>query len=235
MNFNIFGAQKPSIATDGRMKEFKYGLITYSRLYSDSIYTGSYWDFFLPLPSLYKDPKVLIIGLGGGTIPYQMQQFYRQIKITAVEIDKRAIELAEKFLPKIKFQIVNADGIKFVEQNTGFDVIVLDAYIKDYIPRGFLDEKFISDAYKALTEKGILAINFALSIKNMIHMNSYFSKLKRYFGVYKLLSSHLFGNTILICSKGMDKRSINEQIKDNFNGDEKNRFIVEAYRDMVPI
>ncbi len=238
MKFNIFGINKNklSIVDKEDNKEFRYGIITYSRIYKNSIYTGSYWDFFLPLPALYKNPKVLIIGLGGGTIPYQMQETYKDIEISVSEIDKRAIELAKEFLPKINFRIINEDGLKLVKNSINkFDVIVLDAYIKDYIPRGFLGKEFIDDSYIALTGKGILAINFALSLKNLIHMNSYILKLKERYGVYKLISSHLFGNMILICSKSMNKQQINDLIKYNFNKNERNDFIVQSYNDMVPV
>jgi len=238
MLFNLFGAKnkKPEIIDYEKQKEFRYGSIVYSRIYKEGLYTGSYWDFFLPLPSLYENPSVLIIGLGGGTIPFQMQEIYKnKAKISVVEIDKYTIELARKFLPSIKFDIINADGIKFVhESHNKFDVIVLDAYIKDTIPKEFLDESFIQDSHSALKEEGILAVNYALGIRDLIRLNNYISKLRKYFGVYKLVSTHLIGNNIIVCSKKLDKERIVKGITDSFPVDKNNRFILDAYREMIP-
>ena len=37
---------------------------------------GKDWDYFTPLPLLYDKPNILMIGLGGGTIVYQINKLY---------------------------------------------------------------------------------------------------------------------------------------------------------------
>lgn len=183
----------------------------FSKLKNNSIYTHSYWDYFMPLPALYKSPKVLVIGLGGGTIPYQLEKLYSNISIDAVEIDPNMIALSRQFLPeRLRANLINADGIEYIKSTPNtYSLIILDAFHKHLeIPKAFFSDEFIDNANRALSEIGILAINYAFTIGNSIEFNSQLSKLKKYFSVSILRPSNLSGNYIIICSKHFTKEQL---------------------------
>ncbi len=234
----VFGIKEPdfNILDEEDRKEFRYGIVTYSRIFKGGkIYTNAYWDFFAPLPSLYDRPKVLMIGLGGGTILFQFEKLYgSKASLTAVEVDPKVAELYRKFMSDndIHAEIMLADGSKYIDTHRGYDIVILDAYISDYIPKPFLTEKFVNSAYEALNQEGVLAINYAMSIKDMLYFNSYIGKLEKRFNVYRVSSSILSGNTIIICSKGMKKAEIIEKVRRNFDVKSGGEHVLKAYESM---
>ncbi len=178
--------------------------ILFSKLPFNSIYTRGYWDSFLPLPSLFQNPRVLLIGFGGGTIPYQFESVYKQISIDAIDIDKNMIEISKFFLPRqLKTNISVADGVSFVKGKVEtYDLIILDAFKSVRTPPGFLSEQFAIDASNALAQKGILAINYVSGVWNIKESAELLSMLKRHFTVFILTPSALAYNKILVCVKG---------------------------------
>ena len=70
-----------SIVENSTGKIFKYDGIVYSRIHKNSVYTHEYWDFFIPLGAISENPKFVLIGLGGGTIPYLLHKSYENMKL----------------------------------------------------------------------------------------------------------------------------------------------------------
>ena len=98
----------------------KFNGITYSRRNEKTIFTGSYWDYFTPLPLIYNRPKILMIGLGGGTIVYQINRLYgKTASMDVIEIDKKMVEFAESFIPDDikKINIFLEDGVEYLRKN----------------------------------------------------------------------------------------------------------------------
>ena|GEM_PF-6084008 len=148
-----------------------------------------------------------MIGLGAGTIPYQMINVYDNIKVIALDTSNAMIEITKKLIPKNvlkKLRLLEIDGIKYFNKNIRYfenfyNLIILDAYVDDKIPSGFYREDFIKKVYKFLKEDGILAINFVKTPHNNI--NNMISVLKKYFKVYLLNTGYLSGNIIIVASK----------------------------------
>ncbi len=213
----------------------KFNGITYSRIAHKRIFTGSYWDFFTPLPLLYDKPEILMIGLGGGTIIYQINKLYpNKTKMDVVEIDPKMIKLAKEFIKDDigKANIILDNGIKFLENNKkSYNLLFLDAYDGDKIPDEFFDEKTIDNMAKALTTDGILAVNYAMSFKAIVLRQNFINKLKKHFKVYLVNNPMGSGNTIILCSKEMDKSEILEKInKNKINGE--NLHVIKGYNNM---
>lgn len=213
----------------------KFNGITYSRRNENKLFTGSYWDYFTPLPLLYQKSNILMIGLGGGTIVYQIKRLYgKKVQMDVVEIDEKMIELAEDFIPEDikKVNLFLEDGIKFLNRNKKkYELVFLDAYDGDKIPDEFLDEKTVESINNALTEEGVLAINYAMSFKAIVFLQNYINKLKKYFKVYLVNNPLGSGNTIIICSKKMDKKEILEGINKMKQG-EDNANVLKGYNNM---
>ena len=213
----------------------KFNGITYSRRTEKGIFTGSYWDYFTPLPLLYNKPNILMIGLGGGTIVYQINRLYgRKVDMDVVEIDEKMVKLAREFIPEDikKINLFVEDGIEFLKKSKKkYELVFLDAYDGDKIPDSFLDERTISYINDILTVDGVLAINYAMSFKAIVFFQNYISKLKKYFKVYLVNNPLGSGNTIILCSKKMDKTEILERIN-KMKKEEDNMHVIKGYNNM---
>lgn len=178
----------------------------YSVSNDDDYYTNNYWDLFTPLPGLFAKPRVLMIGLGGGTISRQITAFYKDASIDAVEIDRCVAELASKHFDMGDANVIVADGAEFVKRaGSHYDLIILDAFEGSKVPEAFVNREFFEDAYKILSEDGMLAINSMDSINAAAILPSRFN-------VCSLRSFPASGNTITICSKARDAGKIKEGI-----------------------
>lgn len=213
----------------------KFNGITYSRRNENSIFTGSYWDYFTPLPLLYDKPNILMIGLGGGTIVYQINKLYgRKVTMDVIEIDEKMVDLAKDFIPEEikKINLFVEDGIEFLKKSRKkYELVFLDAYDGDKIPDEFLDEKTVENIDKVLTEKGVLAINYAMSFKAIVFLQNYINKLKKYFKVYLVNNPLGSGNTIILCSKKMDKTELLERIN-KMKLEDDNMHVIKGYNNM---
>ncbi len=205
----------------------------YSMLSGDSIYVGSYWDYFSPLPSMFKKPRVLVIGLGIGTIPHQLTSMYgNAVSVTAVDNNPELPGLARRFLPRSgrKFGMVVADGARFVRKHRDYyDIIVQDAFVDLDVPREFLRQGFMEDAKAALTANGILAINY---ISNFGHPMQYTNALRKHFRHVYTINRGLSGNYIIICSKGLGKHQMLSAIRSGMKTNAQNRRLIDAYSAM---
>ena len=209
--------------------------VIYSKLRDGSLYTHSYWDYFIPLPSLYSRPRILIIGLGGGTIPYQINRLFGpSAEIDIVELDRNMLRLVDAFLPeKLHANIIIEDGYSYVQRFKGtYDIIMMDPFIRDNIPDQFFEQRFIDGASEALKPDGVLAINYVFSATGMVRQHEFKSRLGKRFRVYTVNYSLASGNRIFICSKSMAKEEMIGRIGRNFPKDRENAFILRAYRKM---
>ncbi|MGC9099224.1 MAG: spermidine synthase [Candidatus Micrarchaeia archaeon] len=229
------GKEDIKIDGNGDTKVLKYNGITYSAANANSIYTHLYWDYFIPLPLLFEKPKVLIIGLGGGTIPYQLSTLYKDIEIEIAEINERMVSVTKEFtgLDLSKFKLYIEDGAEVVRRKRSeYNIIILDAYINDRIPKQFLQEDFISNAYLALKEDGILAINYARRLSLMLEYISYKSKLKKFFNLYELKKGINSKNSIFIATKKLTGAEIFAILKSKIV-DPQGQFLLDAYSRIV--
>ena len=80
----------------GYEKILKYGDITYSKIRGGGIYTQEYWDYFIPAAYAFPNPKILLIGLGGGTVAFQLTSLLQnRLEFDAVETSRKAVELSK--------------------------------------------------------------------------------------------------------------------------------------------
>jgi spermidine synthase len=239
--FDIFRRRKEryddsefKIEDNGLEKRMKYGNITYSKLRNGTIYTHDYWDYFLPVAHLFEFPRVLMIGLGGGTVALQLRALLREkLDIEAVEISKRAVELSKEFVNDPELKITVGDGAEYVRRpGRKFNVIMLDAYVYTEIPKQFLNMQFIDDAYNALDGDGILAINYAVGMMGALRMNRYVSRLKARFRVFRVGTALFEGNLILVCSKKMGRDEMLSKLDMNMKRTGENEHLFYSYERM---
>jgi len=119
------------------------------------------------LATLYLKPtpqKILIIGLGGGSLPNALIKLLPSVQIDIVEIDKDVAAIAEQyflFKPSGNVKIFIEDGFEFVQKAKAesYDLIFIDAFTEDYVPSSFLTLDFASNIKRILTKTGIVSVN----------------------------------------------------------------------------
>lgn len=216
-------------------RTMRFNNIVYSRV-NKNIYTHQYWDFFVPMAKLYPEPRMLMIGLGAGTVPYQMSKLMdRDYSIDIVEISKPIIDdfKASQAASDPHIRIIHDDGAGFVRGNRdSYDIIILDAFVDATIPSQFFSNEFIASASGCLKENGILAINYLNPGNGSTTMEEYIARLERFFKVYRIRVSGIALNIVLLCSKRMLKDEIVSKVKSDFRETSQNGFILREYEHM---
>jgi spermidine synthase len=107
--------------------------------------------------------RILMIGLGGGSIPVYLGRFMPDATIDTVEIDPGIIKAAKDYFgiretPRLRY-IAN-DGRVFLNRNKDtYDVILVDAFLNGYVPFHLLTKEFFTLIKQRLTPGGAAAFN----------------------------------------------------------------------------
>ncbi len=212
----------------------RYDGVVYSRLYEDTPYTYEYWDFFMPLGGIKPDEHMLMIGLGGGTIVRMITNKFSEVTFDVVEVDRVMADVTKKFIgEELRCNILFRDGAEYVKSSFAkYDVIILDAFISDRIPEEFLERDFVAAAYAGLKEEGILAINCISSMDGSLSIGEYTERLSEFFDVYRLETGFITANTLLICTKALEKQELIGYMLDRIRFEDNETYIRKAYEQM---
>lgn len=108
--------------------------------------------------------SVLFVGAGGMSGPKQFLATYPGMQVDAVEVDPAVVDIAETYFavptddPRLNVTV--ADGRHLLEQtDRTWDIIVLDAYGRDYIPFHLLTQEFLATAEERLSPHGVVVSN----------------------------------------------------------------------------
>ena len=111
--------------------------------------------------------RVLMLGLGGGSIQRAYQHYYTNVTVDTVELDPVVVKVAKEYF-KVKesptLKIYNQDGRTFLNRTSeNYDLIILDAYTKSRygssIPPHLTTKEFFKLAGSRLSTNGVLAYN----------------------------------------------------------------------------
>ncbi|VVB77466.1 Polyamine aminopropyltransferase [uncultured archaeon] len=226
---------KMQVVETSEKKLFNFDGATFSKLDKRSIYTRGYWDYFMPLAFVSKEPRILMIGLGGGTIPYQIGTITKgRAAIDSVEIDPKIAKLAKKFVPRLYGKVIIGDGCDYVMRTRKrYDLVILDAYEGSArIPKQFTGNEFVENAHRILSENGVLAINYALTPGNLLRLGIYKYRLRKKFSLYSVKTTRLGDMIVLLGLKRMKKEALIARIKNGMVQDRENADIIKRYSKM---
>lgn len=92
--------------------------------------------------------KVLILGLGCGTLAKILSEKYPKAKITGIEIDPVIVNLGKKYfdLDKIpNLEIITGDAFEFVKkEKSQFDLVIVDLYLGQEFPKEAESDEFLN-------------------------------------------------------------------------------------------
>jgi len=121
---------------------------------------------FSSLLMIDEPKRVLIIGLGGGTMSNTIHQLFPEAKIDNVEIDPAVITVARDyfgFFENDNVRSIAQDGRIFIKRavlkKQQYDWIILDAFNGDYIPEHLMTKEFYQETKALLSDDGVLAAN----------------------------------------------------------------------------
>jgi len=107
--------------------------------------------------------RVLMIGLGGGSMVKYIHRHVPSAQLTVVEISQAVIDLRHTFhIPADdeRLQVVCADGAKFmVKPPCSYDLILVDGFTGVGIAEALCSRSFYTHCRKALTAEGLLVAN----------------------------------------------------------------------------
>jgi len=119
----------------------------------------------MTVATIYPDApgKILMLGLGGGSISTYLARFLPDATIITVEIDAGVIGAAKTYFGLRETERVHyraGDGRVFLNRTTErYDLILLDAYRGGYVPFHLLTREFYALVKQRLTPGGAAAFN----------------------------------------------------------------------------
>ncbi len=126
--------------------------------YAHSVLVGLAYK---PMPE-----RILIIGLGGGSLAKAFSTLLPDTEVISVEIDSAVAKLARQYFDYIESDKVKTsvmDGRVYIKRalrkQQFFDWIILDAFNGDYIPEHLLTVEFLTEVKNLLKPEGLLSAN----------------------------------------------------------------------------
>ncbi|KFV65606.1 Methyltransferase-like 13 [Dryobates pubescens] len=124
-----------------------------------------------PLPG--TPLAVLVVGLGGGSLPLFIHDYFSQAHVAVVEIDPSMLEVATGwfgFSPGDRLQVHVSDGLDYVaklaaEAPAQYDAIMFDVDSKDLTvgmscpPPAFVEKPFLQKVKTILKPEGVFLLN----------------------------------------------------------------------------
>lgn len=147
------------------------------------VYEYMYFMEFLPYSLNPAGKNCLVIGLGAGIIPMWYEKM--GIKTDTVDIDPNVVTIAKKYFGfELAGDVIISDARYYlINSNKTYDYIVLDVFNGDTTPGHILSVEALQILKTRMTQKGILAVNLAGSLKKETFMTA--SVIKTLESVFK--------------------------------------------------
>lgn len=162
------------------------------------------------LPWSPPPSRVLLIGVGGGSIPSALKAVRPDMAIDAVDIDEAVLRIAERFFglrPDPNLRLHAADGRDFVAtaraRGERFDAVLLDAFDAEGVPPALFTEAFLRDLRALLSPAGVfLANTFSGSPSAAQELET----AKAAFGrVYRVQQGQRAGNRLIVAASSPER------------------------------
>ncbi|QBY04326.1 spermidine synthase [Thalassotalea sp. HSM 43] len=178
-----------------------------------------YTKYMMAALVFHPNPKrVLIIGLGGGTLSNTLAQMYPGIVIDNVEIDPAVIKVARKYFDFRESEQVKSypqDGRIFIKRalrkEQQYDVVILDAFNGEYIPEHLLTKEFLQETQGVLSENGVLIANTFSSSKLYDHETATYHAVFGSF--YEIEKGFKRGNRVIVATNNSKSRDVSKAIE----------------------
>lgn len=170
--------------------------------------------------------RILLLGLGGGSLAKFCYRRLPRTALTAVEVNPDVIALREEFhIPSddARFRVICTDAVTYVARLNRFkDVILADACDRVGIAPAFDAVEFYEDAYRCLSPGGVFVINMCSDIDRCV---AHLTKIRAVFGSeFMTLQVRPNGNVIVLAFKELPRPEIDWERLELSAVDLKRRF-----------
>jgi spermidine synthase len=125
--------------------------------------------------ALCEEPRrILVLGLGGATLPAFLRKHYPYAAIDVAEIDPDVVDVAKKFFgfrEDERMQAHVGDGRRFIEnvRQPYYDIIFLDAFGPRNVPEHLTTQEFLLSVRGAVMPSGVVVGNIWRPSSNPLH------------------------------------------------------------------
>lgn len=123
-----------------------------------------YPDYFL-LAWLFNPAirKVLVVGMGSGSVPKRVLSDLPGVQVDSVELDPVVVDVAKRYFElrdDPRHRIFVQDGRQYIRRaDTTYDLIIMDAYFAEGVPFHLVTREFFRQTKAKLAPGGIVAAN----------------------------------------------------------------------------
>jgi spermidine synthase len=151
--------------------------------------------------------RVLMVGLGGGSLAKFCYKHLPDAHITVVEINPHVIALRQSFcIPDddARFQVVQMDAAHFMAQTEQtFDVVFVDGFDQHGMPEQLCSPQFYSDCRRVLNTGGVTVANLH---RFNAHLDVYVDRIEAAFdGALWIVNAPGTTNCVVFAMHGFSK------------------------------
>ena len=148
--------------------------------------------------------RILIVGLGGGTLVDAYSTLFPNAEIVISEIDDAVVRVAREYFDFTETEHISAlvgDARVYVKRaglrGEKFDLVILDAFNGEYIPEHLMTVEFLEEVKKLLPADGMVVANtFSTSRLYAAESNTY----RQAFGEFFNIRMPGTGNRVIVAS-----------------------------------
>ncbi len=191
------------------------------RLYTDGVFhsqynpgqllTGHVWDLLMIPAFLYPEnsiKRVLVLGVGGGSVLHLLRHFVVPEKIVGIELNPIHLLVARRYF-KLKhktIELIEADAISWMENYQGekFDMIIDDVFSEkdgEPVPVVEANNQWFLCMLKHLNNEGVIVRNFLTKAELMKSSGIANETVSKIFSSTFQLTSSLNENFVGVYSK----------------------------------
>jgi len=165
-----------------------------SRIYTTPRKEWAYFDIIRQLLNANRrrfPQRTLLLGGGGGSIPYCISDLYPIPQIEAIEISKQMICVAKRYFCRTsnhqKIKWIHQDAFTHIKQSANthrtYDCIIVDLFENGSLPKFIFHASYIRSLHSILESGGLLFMNFGWKNVDIKRLKSLYAKT---FNNYKL-------------------------------------------------
>ncbi|XP_069793838.1 eEF1A lysine and N-terminal methyltransferase isoform X1 [Narcine bancroftii] len=163
--------------------------------------------------------SMLVVGLGGGSLPLFLHDFFSQSTVDCIEIDPEMLEVATKwfeFSQDDRMRVIVADGLHHMctladNGSYSYDVVMFDVDSKDATlgmscpPPAFVDKAFLQKVQRLMAPQGLFILN--LVCRDPALRKKVIAAIKSVFPLVYLQKIEDEVNEILYCQLSMELKT----------------------------
>lgn len=196
---------------DGRI-DFDVTGATHATWHPHLLLTGHAWDALTAAALCHpgNPGRMLLLGLGGGTVLRQLRHFLPECQVTAIEIDPDMIRLARAYMEvdTLGIEVIQDDAFDFLDRDSArYDIIIDDLYrcgTHDVERPRPVTRDSLAGQLSRLNPGGLLVANFVLGQQHDTVHHQARKAFRHHFGAVRALRPPLSHNEVLVGTPAAD-------------------------------